>query len=107
MLNSPDIESLFEKTLIGDYEDEDAWEAVHTLRRNANREIFERAAAWCKSENPKKRARAVAILCQLRPPDWRDQSYPLVTNLLEHEQDPLVLDAALAALGHLSNPEAI
>jgi len=64
-MNSSEIEALFARALVGDFEAEDAWEAVGTPRLNGNREIFEHAAAWCASDDPLKRARGADILCQL------------------------------------------
>jgi hypothetical protein len=64
--DSPQIQALFAQALLGDYEGEEAWAAVFALRQDGSREIFERAAEWCHSDHPLKRARAAAILCQLR-----------------------------------------
>jgi hypothetical protein len=114
-----EVEALFAQTLLGDYEGEDAWAAVSVLRQDGSREIFEHAAAWCRADDPLKRARAAAILCQLRraqvtnepgkEPEWmfRDESYSLVTKMLENEQNPVVLDSAISALGHLGNAKAV
>jgi HEAT repeat protein len=119
-MNKSEVQALFAQTLLGDYEGEDAWTAVNALRQDGSREIFEHAAAWCLSDDPLKRARAAAILCQLRrapvmsapgekpewdKPEWmfREESYSLVAKMLENEQDPVVLDAAISALGHLDN----
>src|ERR1700687_1061924 len=100
-MNTVEMEALFARTLVGDYEAEDPWVAVVALRQSGSREIFERAAAWCLSDDPLKRARAADVLCQLRrapltdgPPwnwDWlfRDESYALITRILESEQDPM------------------
>jgi hypothetical protein len=86
---------------------------------DGSREIFERAAAWCVSDEPLKRARGADILCQLRRapltdgfpwnPEWlyRDESYALITRILETEQDPMVIESAIVALGHLDNAAAI
>src|SRR5579863_9293701 len=122
-MDASEIEALFARTLLGDYENEDAWTAVSELHQNGSREIFECAAAWCGSDDPLKRARAAAILCQLRralpdelkahipwpKPEWmfRDESYALITKMLETERDPMVLNAAIHALGHLHNATAI
>lgn len=38
---------------------------------------------------------------------FRDESYLLVTKMLETEQDPVVLDSAISALGHLHNAKAV
>src|SRR6266581_2731918 len=65
-MNTSEVEALFAQTLLGDYEGEDGWMAVSVLRLDGSREVFEHAAAWCLSDDPLKRARAAAILCQLR-----------------------------------------
>jgi hypothetical protein len=118
-MNTSEIEALFAQTLLGDYEGDDAWSAVSTLRQNGSRDVFERAATWCQADEPLKRARAVAILCQLRrptvadasmdAPEWmfRDEASALVTEMVEREKDPVVLDSAISALGHLDDPKAI
>jgi HEAT repeat protein len=113
-MNSSEVEALFARTLDRDYEAEDAWDAVHNLRLNGSREIFEHAAAWCASDDPMKRARAADILCQLRrghPPEpeflFRDESYLLLANMLEKEQEPAVLGSIIHGLGHLGNAMAI
>src|SRR5208283_2982912 len=115
LVNTSEVEALFAQTLLGDYEDEAAWTAVSALRRDGSREIFEQAAAWRLADDPLKRARAADVLCQLRrapttdaPEEisesiFRDESYLLVTRMLENEQDPLVLDSAISALGHLDS----
>jgi|HubBroStandDraft_3_1064219.scaffolds.fasta_scaffold39797_3 HEAT repeat protein len=113
------IEVLFDQTLVGDHEAEEAWAAVHKLRLNGCREIFDRAAAWCESDDPRKRARAADVLCQLQRAPlsnglageterlFPDESYRLIAKMLETEQDHLVLDCAITGLGHLGNREAI
>jgi hypothetical protein len=122
-MNTSEVEALFARTLLGGYEGEDAWTAVSELRQNGSREIFEYAAAWCVSDDSLKRARAADVLCQLRrslpdelkaqntwpSPEWmfRDESYALITKMLEDDQDPMVLVSAIHALGHLYNAAAI
>jgi HEAT repeat protein len=117
-MESKKIKALFAQTLVGDYEGDEAWAAVSALRHDGSREIFEHAAQWCHAADPLRRARAAAILCQLRrshPPDlrdspevmFRDESYELIAKMLENEQNPAVLDSAIHALGHLADPKAI
>jgi hypothetical protein len=118
-VDAQEVEALFAQTLVGDYEGEDAWNAVTALRQVGSRDIFNYAAAWSSSDDPLKRARAAAVLCQLRRapatspltemPEWvfRDETYLLVTKMLENERDPLVLDSAISALGHLDNVEGV
>lgn len=117
-MSSSEIQELFEQTLIGDYDDEAPWDAVSALQRNGTQEIFETAALWLKDSIPLKRARAAAILAQMRAPDsskevkepkwlFRDETFPLLVELLEHESEAFVLDSGIAALGHLYNETAI
>jgi len=118
-MNTAEIEALFARTLVGDYDAEEPWAAVKALRSDGSREIFELAAAWCLSDDSLKRARAADVLCQLRRggpiqrgpewPEWmfRDESYPLITKMLEQEKDSLVILSAIHALGHLDDDGAI
>ena len=107
ILNGVEIEALFAQTLAEDYESEDAWNAVGTLRVNRNREIFDRAAAWCVSEDPIKRARAADILYQLRQATSRDESFDLIAALLSKENNLQALGSAIFALGHLGDERAV
>jgi len=108
-----EVEALFAQTLAEDYESEDAWNAIASLRQNGSREIFDRAAAWCVSEDPLKRARAADILCQLRRPtsnDERvfcDESFDLMAALLSKENKLRALESAVFALGHLGDERAV
>ena len=80
------------------------------MQQNGSREIFDHAAAWCASDDPLKRARAASVLCQLRRGTipqheflFRDESYVLLTNMLDKEQYPNVIYSILSAFGHLDN----
>jgi HEAT repeat protein len=117
-MDAETIQKLFVQTLTGEYEGEKAWAAIDALRRDGSREVFERAAEWCSADDALKRDRAAAILCQLRRPqqpdfpdrpEWvfRDESFTLIATMLENEADPIVLDSAISALGHLDNPKAV
>jgi HEAT repeat protein len=111
-MTAAEVEALFARTLVGDYESEAAWDAVRALRTNGSREIFEHGAAWCTSDDPRKRARGACVLCQLRHgtvPEilFRDESFALLTAMLENEQDPVVLNSIIHGLGHLNNALAI
>ncbi len=116
-MTSERVRQLFDQTLSGEYEDKAPWDAVTELRRNGCREIFEIAAGWLDASEPKQRARGAAILAQLRlPPEtpqakptwvYRDEAFDLITTMLKRENDPMVLDSAISALGHISDPSAI
>ena len=120
-MTSTEIKALFAETLIGDYESDAVWDAVGKLRLDGNRETFERAAAWIPSDDPRKRALAAAILCQLMRarvpspqeefpmPVWlfRPESSLLIVKMLETEQDTVVLAAAIPALAHLDDESSL
>jgi hypothetical protein len=65
-MTASEVKGLFARTILGDYEDEDAWDAVRALPRDGSRELFEYAAAWCLSDDPLKRARGADVLSQLQ-----------------------------------------
>lgn len=107
------IDDLFAKTLIGDYHDEAPWEAVAKLRSIGTRPVFDRAAEWCTSNEPLKRARGADVLAQIgktveHPQNgFPDESYSLVSQLAEREKELLPLSASIFALGHIGNALAI
>lgn len=106
-------DELFARMLDGNYDDERPWEAVQTLRRMGSRAVFTRAADWCISDDPLKRARGADVLAQIgRTADnpsnnFPDESFSIISTLVQLEKDPLPLGAALHALGHIGNPLAI
>jgi HEAT repeat protein len=108
-----EIDQLFSQSLIGDYDDKLAWEAVRALQRIGTREVFDRAAAWCKSENPKERSRGACVLAQLgktwehQSNNFPEESYVAVCQMLQLENEVQPLSSAIHALGHLDNPAAI
>src|SRR5882724_11145237 len=112
-MTSQEIDRLFRQTLTGDYDDRAAWEAVSALRRIGDREVFDRAAAWCQSANPLESARGADILAQLgktieHPSNaFPEDSYVAVCQMLQQENEIQPLSSAIHALGHLDNPEAI
>ncbi len=116
-MTSERMHQLFDQTLLGQYEDEVPWNAVSELRSNGSRETFEIAAQWLQNTEPLKRARAAAILSQLREPSenpttepkwlFREEVFPLIANMLKGEDDPMVLDSGIAGLGHLYDSAAI
>ena len=84
-----------------------------TLRRIGTREVFERAATWCKSVHALERARGADILSQLgktaehRSNMFPEESYAVVSQMLQQETEVQPLSSAIHALGHLNNPAAI
>jgi len=107
------FDGIFAQTLVGDYDDDLPWEAVQALRKIGSRAVFERAAEWCGSEDPLKRARGADVLAQIgrtgeHPTNnFPDESYLILSALAERERDPLPLLSAIHALGHVGNPLAV
>jgi HEAT repeat protein len=111
-MSSATVGDLFRLSLSGDREDEAAWEAVRQLHKLGNKEVFDKAVALTSSSEALHRARGADILGQLgvstEPsailiPERLDS----LLELLKDESDPLVLDAAIVALGHLRESEGI
>jgi HEAT repeat protein len=107
------LDEIFAQTLTGDYDDELPWKAVRTLRSIGTRQIFDRAAEWCSSENLLRRARGIDVLAQIGTTiehphnNFPDESFLIVSKLAQRESDPLPLLSAIHALGHIGNPLAL
>ena len=109
---SDDIHHLFEETIRGDYEDDAPWEAVRKLRTIGTRDVFDVASQWSRSEDPLKRARGIDVVAQLgktihATSSFSDESFSLVTDLIQREKEIRPLSSAIAALGHLDNAGAV
>jgi HEAT repeat protein len=107
------IDELFAQTLNGDYDNEKAWDAIHSLRATGSREVFDKAVSWCRSSEPLKRARGAEILAQFghtaenQTTLFADESFTLLSGMLESETDPVPLSAVVTAFGHLEDPSII
>jgi len=107
------IDELFAKTLIGEYDDDAPWAAVHELRRLGTQEIFERAVEWCRSTDPLRRARAADVIAQLgKTADHPEHAFPedsfiVIASLIKIETAPVPLSSEIQALGHIGNPRAV
>jgi hypothetical protein len=108
-----EVAKVFARTLIGNYEDDEPWEAVASLRRIGTREVFERAADWCASDNPRQRAVGADVLAQLGRTmehprnNFPEESFSVVSRLVEREDDTQALISGLHALGGIGNPVGI
>src|SRR5262249_32900428 len=95
------IDELFAQVLTGDYDEDAPWEAGSKLRNLGTRQVYERAAEWCISSDPLKRARGADVLAQIgrtyeHPQNnFPDESYSVVSQLTMHETDPLPLSSAI------------
>jgi HEAT repeat protein len=108
-----ELDDIFAQTLVGDYDDDLPWEAVRRLRKIGSRAVFERAAEWCRSEDSLRRARGADVLAQIGRTgehphnNFPEESYLILSALVERERDPLPLLSAIHALGHIGNPLAL
>jgi HEAT repeat protein len=107
------IDEFFAQTLKGDYDNDKAWHAIHSLRATGSREVFDKAVAWCRSNEPLKRARGADILAQFghtadnQTTLFADESFPVLAAMLDSETDPVALSAIITAFGHLDNRSII
>jgi HEAT repeat protein len=107
------IDELFAQTLKGDYDDDKAWDAIHSLRATGSREVFDKAVGWCRSKEVLKRARGADILAQFghtaenQTTLFANESFPVLAAMLDNETDPVALSAIVTAFGHLENPSII
>jgi HEAT repeat protein len=106
------VPELFEATLQGDYDDEAAWNAVASLRLRATPEVLDVAMKYCRSDDPRARARGLDVLAQLgagKPDSERPYVYECVSMAITQLNDdsPLVVHSAAWALAHLRDDRAI
>jgi HEAT repeat protein len=112
-MTSTAIDELFACTLKGNYDDDAPWQAVHALRKLGTRDVFDIAAAWCKSDNSLIRARGVDVLAQLGKTfdhpvhSFPEDAYAIISELVQREKDLRPMESAIYALGHLDNVAAV
>src|SRR5579864_1454141 len=105
-------DELFLDSFEGEYDDDAPWDAVRVLRRRNTDEVFQLAAAYCRSAIPRHRARALDVLAQLgagKPLPERPHFGECVSISLAHlgDDDPLVIRSAAWALAHLNDSRAV
>jgi HEAT repeat protein len=89
--------------IASDPDDRGLWDLIYALHERATRDVFEAAAAWCRSPSPPLRHLGVAVLGEL----GLDGSFPFaresepVLLLLLQDPDAAVVAAAALALGTL------
>jgi hypothetical protein len=84
---------LFKQSVAGEYDDDLPWAAGRKLQWLGTREVFDRAADWCKSEDLRKRARGADVLAQpgkaaeYRSNTFPDESFVVASRLLQKETE--------------------
>ena len=107
------IDEVFAKTLLGEYDDDAPWAAVHELQHIGTQEIFDKSVEWCRSTDPLRRARAADVIAQLgKTADHTENAFPedsfiVIASLIKIETDPAPLSSEISALGHIGNPRSV
>jgi hypothetical protein len=105
------VAELFAATFEGGYEDDAPWDAVRELRWRNTDEVFQLAAAYCRSDIAIRRARGLDVLGQLgagRPAAERPHFDECVSIAIAHlgKASPIVAHSAAWALAHLQGDSA-
>jgi HEAT repeat protein len=101
------VKSLFQ-VAISEFENQKAWNAIHSLRRRGTREVFNSAKKLCASPVAKEREVGVNVLAQIGSgkPVFLRQSVDLLIARL-HDRSVHIVSAAGVGLGHRDDPRAI
>jgi HEAT repeat protein len=87
------------------------WRRLNELQKSGSRGVFEAAAKALMSDAGKERALGADVMGELghefNEPPFKNESVPLLLELLDREADPSVKYAAIAALGRLRSREAV
>jgi HEAT repeat protein len=103
---------LFAATLVGEYDDDSAWDAVGVLRMRGTLEVFELATRYCASQDPKERARGLSVLAQLGA-GKSDADRPFIDDCVStaiahlRDSDEEAIRCAAWALSHLGTKQAV
>jgi len=111
--SAENVDDLFTACLAGDREDDAAWNAVKKLHFLGTREVLDKATDLTRSDDLLRRARGADILGQLgvqpgiASTSFVSERLHALLSLLNGERNPVVLNSAIIALGHLREPEGI
>jgi HEAT repeat protein len=88
---------------------QERWHFISLLHCRGSREVFDRALMLTQSSNPEERRLGINILGQLGVTErtFPHECVTALVNMLDHEFDPLMLQAICIALGHLNDPHSI
>lgn len=112
-MSGDELQEVFARTLRGDYNDDQPWEAVRELRYIGTRDVLDIAAGWCHSADPLMRARGADVIAQLgKTGDHPSNNFPqeafaVIAELVRRETEIRPLSAGIFALGQLDNSGAV
>jgi hypothetical protein len=104
-----DLGVLLERAVAMDYEADERWEIVTEVHRRADRPAFDAARALACSDDGAERMLGLDILAQIGYPANRPfarETLPVLVAACDDER-PAVLESAIAALGHLADPQGL
>jgi HEAT repeat protein len=108
------VSELFAETLVGEYDDDNPWDAVWALIKIETPEVFETAVEFCNSVEPLKRARGLNILAHFGCyTSMKGQSDPHIDEriaiALDHlsDESEMVVESAAWALSHMRGKRAV
>jgi HEAT repeat protein len=107
------IDELFSVALLGDENDDVAWDAVTKLHLIGSQEVLEKAIALTHSENEYYRARGANIIGQLgvqsgiASTSFIPERLQAALDLLRSETAILPLTSAISAIGHIGQEQGI
>jgi HEAT repeat protein len=85
------------------------WKLICSLHRRATQGVFEAVRSLCESSNPVQKTLGADVLGQLGAPDlpFREQSITILLKIVDEENDPVALQAAVMALGRMEDARAL
>ena len=112
MVSVAEIDELFAASITGDFDREEQWNAIYKLQDIATREVFDKAVSFCQSSNSEKCCRGLAVLAQFgvnagTAHGFKDEIVAVVKDVLRKDNSSNIVCSALAALGHIKDPNSI
>lgn len=97
------------RAALSTWDEDAAWQPVTVLHCRGTREVLEAAHGLCKSHDSNERWLGAAILGQLGIPErtFPNECFLALSEMLNTEADPEVLQAVGVALGHLNDPRSV
>ena len=97
------VDELF-GVVVREADDDARWAAIRELHALGTREVFERAAQLCRSDDGSARVAGADILGQLSA--YSDEAMQILTSMLE-DNDPAVVECVVHALGQQQDARTI
>jgi len=115
-LERASVEDLITRTLDSSFEAEDevgnpksiaSWDALMTLVKRDDDEVFEAAKCLLASGDPWRRARGATILGQFQQGSKASERFAALSTALDREDDARTLSCLIHAISHLHDPRTL